>query len=157
MTETAPATPHTPALEPLLATIATLRRGGVEVALGGSGLLASLGLTDHVGDWDVTTDSSVDEAEAALGDTPHEWFGNSGIHADHKLVVDGGTIEVICRFALRSDAGVCRVPTVVTGTWRGVPVGSPVAWAVAYALLGREPREEARLPLDHDSVEDQQR
>jgi hypothetical protein len=134
--------PRTPAIDPLRDVLARLDRAGVVCALGGSGLLLALGLTDTVHDWDVTTDAAVDDVAAALAGEPHERFGNSGIHADHKLVLRGGEIEIICRFALRSEAGVCRVPTRVLSAWRGVPVGSPVAWAVAYALMGRDAKAE---------------
>lgn len=43
-----------------------LLRAGVRCALGGSGLLLSLGLVDRVGDWDLTTDAPLERVEAAL-------------------------------------------------------------------------------------------
>jgi hypothetical protein len=141
------ATPRTPPLAGVRDVLATLDRAGIVAALGGSGLLAALGLSDRVGDWDVTTDAAVDDVAAALAGEPHERFGSSGIHADHKLVLRGGEIEVICRFALDSPAGVCRVPTIVTRVWRDLPVGSPVGWAIAYELLhrGEEPEHGGRV------------
>jgi hypothetical protein len=147
MTDARATDPRTPAIDPLRDMLARLDRAGIVGALGGSGLLASLGLWDTVRDWDVTTDAAVDDVAAALAGEPHERFGSSGIHADHKLVLRGGEIEIICRFALRSEAGVCRVPTRVISAWRGVSVGSPLAWAVAYALMGRDAK--AKLLWGH--------
>ena len=142
MTDARATDPRTPAIDPLRDVLARLDHAGIMCALGGSGLLLALGLWDTVNDWDVTTDDAVDDVAAALAGEPPERFGSSGIHADHKLVLRGGEIEIICRFALRSEAGVCRVPTRVLSTWRGVPVGSPLAWAVAYALMGRDAKAE---------------
>lgn len=50
----------------LLPLVRVLLRAGVRCALGGSGLLLSLGLVDRVGDWDLTTDAPLERVEAAL-------------------------------------------------------------------------------------------
>jgi hypothetical protein len=134
-----------PPFEPLAEVVGRLEDRGLVCALGGSGLLAALGLVGEVGDWDLTTDAGGDEVAAALGGRGFERFGASGVHADSKLVLEGGMIEVISRFAMRSGDDIVRLPTIVTGRWRGVPLGSPEVWAVAYHLLGREARTETVL------------
>jgi hypothetical protein len=128
---------NTPPLEPLLGVLDVLGRAGHPCYLGGSGLLAALGLADLVHDWDVTTDASIEEVTAALAGFDVEPVGNSGVHADHKAMLPAQRVEVIARFAFAVEGGVVRIPNRVSATWRGVPVGSPEGWAVAYALLGR--------------------
>jgi hypothetical protein len=49
--------------------IAALQVHGVVAAVGGSGLLAALGLVDQVRDWDVTTDAATETVEVALRST----------------------------------------------------------------------------------------
>jgi len=46
--------------------VTALQDHGADAALGGSGLLAALGLVDAVRDWDVTTDADPAVVEAAL-------------------------------------------------------------------------------------------
>ena len=127
-----------PPIERLLDVVRALEDSGLDCALGASGLLISLGLWSEAHDWDLTTDAPIERVRAALGSFRTEWHGSSGIHADQKLVIDGGEVECIVGFAIRSETGVARIPTVITRRWRGAPVGSPEAWAVAYTLLGRE-------------------
>lgn len=126
-----------PPLPPLHDVIGRLERAGITAALGGSGLLAALGLATEVRDWDLTTDASQGEVAAALAGLDQELAGSSGVHADHKVMLPGVSVEVICRFAFHVKGGVVRIPTRVTRRWQDVPVGSPEAWAVAYALLDR--------------------
>jgi hypothetical protein len=128
---------------PLRDLLARLAPAGVRVALGGSGLLGALGLTDHVRDWDLTTDETPERLRALLSDLRIETVGPSGVHADEKVMIPAVEIELICGFALRSADGVVRIPTVITRSWMGIPVGSPEAWAVAYALMGRPERADS--------------
>src|SRR5262249_61693175 len=109
---------------------------GVPCALGASGLLASLGLVDHVGDWDLTVEGEVTAIAALFADLPHELAGNSGIHADHKVMLPGESAEVIVNFAFAVEGPVLRIPTLARGTWHGVATASPECWAVAYWLMG---------------------
>ncbi len=125
-----------PPLEPLLGALAKLEAAGIPHALGASGLCAALGLVECVNDWDVTCEADLPALEALFAEAPHTSSGNSGCHADHKLGLEGGGIELIARFAFFTPGGIVRIPTRVSGRWRGVPVGSPEAWAVAYALMG---------------------
>ncbi len=132
-----------PPLEPLRQVARHLDAASIEWALGGSALLHALGLSNSVGDWDLTVDVSQEDAHAALRDLAPTLHGNFRIHADHKVVCFDGTVEVICRFAFfRPDGGdgVIRIPTMVSGMWNGFPTGSPEAWAVAYTLMiGEKP------------------
>lgn len=131
-----------PALGPLAVIVGRLEGAGITVAIGGSGLLAALGLTDTVRDWDLTTDAGLDPVLAALAGERVEHQGSDELHADQKLMLAGGTIEVILGFAFHTGRGVVRIPTLVTGRWEGLPLGSPEAWAVAYHLLGRHEKSE---------------
>ena len=146
----APATVlSSPPIAPLKRLVQRLERAGVTCALGGSGLLAALGVEreagagDEIGDWDLTTDASVDEVRRAIGRSRLQMMGPNGVHADHKIQLRDGEIEIIIGFAILGPAGTVRLPTLVTGRWRGIPIGSPETWAVAYGLLGRYPKAEA--------------
>jgi hypothetical protein len=134
---------ETPPLDYVRRVLDRLAGARIPHALGGSALLASLGLAARVHDWDVTADADIDPLVELLRDFAGERFDSSGVHADHKLTLFGGEVEVIARFALRSDAGVFHVPLRVSGAWRGLPIASPEAWAVAYALMGRDAKAEA--------------
>jgi len=57
---------RTPALSVVAAVVDALQARGAVAAVGGSGLLAALGLVDSVRDWDVTTDAETQTVEAAL-------------------------------------------------------------------------------------------
>jgi len=136
-------TAELPPLEPLREVGRRLDAAGIVWALGGSALMHALGLSNSVYDWDLTVEVSQADAHAALRDLTPTLHGNLGIHADHKVVCFDGTVEVICRFAFfRADGGdgVIHIPTIVTRMWNGFPIGSPEAWAVAYALMiGEKP------------------
>lgn len=135
----------TPPLPPLIARVERLERAGIVVALGGSGLLAALGLADRVGDWDLTTDAPFESVVAALGEPCTDRHGSDALHADQKLVLEDGAIEIIVGFAFHVEGRVVRIPTEVSGRWQGAPLGSPEGWAVAYALLGRAEKSQALL------------
>jgi hypothetical protein len=129
----------------LLRWIGELERAGITVALGGSGLLAALGLGDRVRDWDLTTDAPFERVVAALGDAPHRAFGSDAIHADRKLALADGALEVIVGFAFHGPSGPVHIPTRVSARPDGIPLGSPEGWAVAYHLLGRAAKAESLL------------
>ncbi len=120
----------------------TLEAAGLTCALGGSGLLAALGLADSIRDWDLTTDADLERVAPLFAGAPSLASGPSGVHADHKLALEDGAIEIICRFAFRSGEAVVRIPTVVSARREGIPIGSAEAWAIAYALLGRPAKSE---------------
>jgi hypothetical protein len=131
-----------PPLEPLLEVHRRLKRAGIAHALGASALLHAHGLEDHVGDWDINTDEDHEALEPLFRDLAPVRFGASGIHADSKLQMYGTTVELIVRMAIVAEGRVVRIPALPRSTWNGVPVGSPEAWAVSYALLGRLEKSE---------------
>ncbi|HYG58381.1 MAG TPA: hypothetical protein VD902_10010 [Symbiobacteriaceae bacterium] len=128
----------------LQTVVQRLTEAGVEAALGGSGLLCSLGLVDSVRDWDLTTDAPASQVEAALAGLVWERsvFGDGPYATAYRLSLKTGDreIDLMGQFAIRTETGVCRIPTVVCSVWQGMPVGSPEAWAVAYRLMGRHPK-----------------
>ncbi len=128
---------ETPPIEPLLDVVARVERAGIVCALGGSGLLAALGLVDSVRDWDLTADAPLERLLPLARGLRYETAGSDALHADAKLVLPDLAVEVIAEFAFRVPRGVVRIPTVVTGCWRDLPLASPEAWAVAYDLLDR--------------------
>ncbi len=139
------ADPVTPPLGPLLEVVARLERAGIACALGGSGLLVALGLAGTARDWDLTAEAPLERLVPIAHGLAYETAGSSGVHADAKLMLPGVAIEVIARFAFHGPRGVIRIPTRVSGRWRGVPLGSPEAWAAAYHLLGRPAKRDLLL------------
>jgi hypothetical protein len=131
-----------PPVAPLLELVARLESAGIPCALGGSGMLATLGLADRVNDWDVTTDAAVETLEPLLAGRAFERFGASGVHADHKLVLAHAQVDLISRFAFRHAGGTCRIPTLIAERRAQVPIAAPESWAAAYALLEREEKTE---------------
>jgi hypothetical protein len=138
----------TPRIETVQALSALFERRGIEVALGGSALLAALGLVEVVRDWDLTTDSRAEPVEAVLTE-----FGMTFLRAPRDaafateacFVVDAGdhTIDVLSRFALHTPDGVMVVATSTQRTWRGMSLGEPEEWARAYRVMGRPDRAAA--------------
>jgi hypothetical protein len=124
-----------PPLEPLRELLARLERAALPHAIGASGLLAALGLVERVNDWDVTVDADIDTLAAVTAGVTSSRHGHGGGHADHKLSFERERVELIARFAFFTPAGVVRIPTIVTRRWQDLPIGSPCAWAVAYALM----------------------
>jgi len=57
---------RTPPLSVVAAVVDAIQAQGAVAAVGGSGLLAALGLVGRVRDWDVTTDAETETVEAAL-------------------------------------------------------------------------------------------
>ena len=141
--------PHPP-LALLQEASARLTAAGVVHALGTSGLLFALGLVDHANDWDVTCDCDLSTLEQIFHDLPQVSQGNNGIHADRKLQLHGGAIELIARYAFFSGDQVIRIPTLVGETWNRVPLGKLEVWAAAYWLMGHledVPRRRERADL----------
>jgi hypothetical protein len=130
----------------VLRTVEALRERHIVTALGGSGLLAALELVDQVRDWDLTTDAHPQAVRAALAaaDLNHDQVtSGEGRYATRaRFVVDGGDheIDLLVGFAVRSNGSTVPLPTRVTGHWKGLPLGDPAVWALAYRLIGRDER-----------------
>ena len=125
-----------PPLEGLRALTARLDEAGLPWAVGGSGLLASLGLVERVNDWDVQVESGPELLRELFADVPHSFHGHGGCHADWKLGFENERIELIPRFAFFVPGAIVRIPLQVSRQWRGFPIAGPEAWACAYALMG---------------------
>lgn len=139
-----------PPLEPVLAVVLRLQTDGLTVALGGSGLLAAHGLVRQVRDWDLTTDAPGELVEPLLEGLDYiDGTDPVKFRTERRLVIRAGGTEVdlMCRFAVPGEQGTCHIPTLVTGTWQGLPLASLEAWAVAYWMMGRWPK--AELVLGH--------
>jgi len=139
--------PWTPPLLVVEAVLDAIHGHGAVAAVGGSGLLAALGLVDRVRDWDVTTDAPTETVEAALqasglpaGPAP---AGEGSYATRARFVVRGvdHNIDVLIGFALRDNKGnAVPLPTRVTRIWRGLPIADPEVWLRAYRLLQRHDR-----------------
>jgi hypothetical protein len=129
--------------------VAALRVRGLAPAVGGSGLLVALGLTDTAHDWDVTVDAPHRAVGAALresGLSYRDGTERGGRYATRqRFVIDGGdhAVDLLVGFALRGPRGVEELPTRVTGQWNGLPLADPAVWARAYRLLDRPGKAEA--------------
>ncbi|WP_158879559.1 hypothetical protein [Amycolatopsis anabasis] len=133
--------PALPPVAPVRVVLDALAARGAEAAVGGSGLLAALGLGSVVHDWDVTTEAPAEVVRSALGDTGLTFRPDTvrdGPYATReRFAVDEGPVDVLVGFAIRTATGVEALPTRVTGHWRGLPLADPAVWARAYRLLGR--------------------
>jgi hypothetical protein len=132
-----------PPVEAVARVVAALAARGADGAIGGSGLLAALGLVESVRDWDLTTDAPESLVVAALDSVglPYvvEDAGESPYATRARFVVEGGDhrIDLLVAFAVRTQSGIMPVPTRVTRYWHDLPIGDPVAWARAYRAIGR--------------------
>ncbi|TDF92177.1 hypothetical protein [Paenibacillus piri] len=140
-----------------------LDEAGIGYASGGSGLLYSLGLSEQVHDWDVTTDAPYEQVAAVLCGLP--WAaspcGDYPFASSYRLTIadERLPIDVIGQFAIHSGTGICRLPAFVSTDWLGIRMGSPEVWAAAYTLMGRETKAELLLSYlersgaDRDAVQ----
>lgn len=135
-----------PPLDVVLRTVGALQEHGIVVALGGSGLLAAFGLVDQVRDWDLSTDAERDSVAAALSSAGIDHVqaaagdGHYATQARFRIEGDDHEVDLLIGFALRSGGSRIAIPTRVTGYWRGLPLGDPAQWALAYRLMGRDER-----------------
>ena len=123
-----------------------LRDAGIGSVVGGSGLLASLGLVDTVNDWDLVTDA--DESAIAgvlrtLGLPSEPEDGDSERYATralHRLERNGEQVDLLVGFAIRTADGIVRIPAAAGGSWSGLTMARPEDWRVAYRAMGRTER-----------------
>lgn len=117
-------------------------------------MLYSLGLSVQVRDWDLTTDAPYEDVAAALHGLPWKQAA-SGDHpfaSSYRLSIDDTQlpIDIIGRFAIHSDHGICRLPALSSFEWQGIPMGSPEVWAVAYSLMGHEAKADKLFAYLHN-------
>jgi hypothetical protein len=129
-----------PSKAALFEVVRRLKEKNIEFALGGSGLLFFFGCDTTVHDWDITTDASAEHVESALSGLSYEKKDPEGIFVSKflfKINIGDTFIDLIGAFALKTEKGVYRVPTIVTEDWDGIPIGDPQAWITVYELLGK--------------------
>jgi hypothetical protein len=123
-----------------------LDAAGIVYASGGSGLLYSLGLTQRVGDWDLTTDASYEAVAEALQGI--DWItlpsSDYPFSSSYRLSFEdvGLPVDIIGQYSIHSEHGICQLPTFAAYQWHGLQMGSPEVWATAYALMKRQPKAE---------------
>lgn len=153
------ADPSIPPLQTVIRLQAALSDAGIESVVGGSGLLASLGLIQTVQDWDLVIDAEVEmddgrrvdpvpavEQVLHAMDLPHRRRGRSGVfHTAAAIQVDAGdhSIDVLVGFALEAKDRVLSIPARPGHLWRGLQMARPEEWCQAYRLMGRAERAEA--------------
>ncbi len=147
-----PAAVTMPPLASILLIQKALDQQGINNVVGGSGLLASLGLITEVNDWDLVVDAEPADVEQLFGELglPHRRKARSGIfRTDAAIEVDAGdhSIDVLVGFALDSAEGVTRIPARAGERWRGLQMARAEDWEQAYRLLGRE--QQALLLAEH--------
>ena len=133
-----------PPFEVVAKVVEVLQAAGLRPAVGGSGLLVGLGLSDTANDWDVSVDAAPETVAEALHGAGVDYSDRTqrgGTYAtDRRYVIDGSDhqVDLLVNFSLRAATGQAVVlPTRVTGHWRGLPLADPMVWARAYRLLGR--------------------
>lgn len=132
-----------PPADVLMRVVSCFKSEGIPFALGGSALLASMGIVDIVHDWDVTTDCSAARVFGALSAADIDFVEAAGpdelfASAAHVAVGgESGFVDLIIGFAVRIDQSVVRIPAHPKSTWMGLPVADPLAWQIAYRAMGR--------------------
>jgi len=123
---------RTPPLSVVAAVVDAIQAQGAVAAVGGSGLLAALGLVGRVRDWDVTTDAETETVEAALRATglpvapAPAGEGSYATRARFVVPCADHDVDVLVGFALRDNrGGVVPMPARVTRTWSGLPIADP--------------------------------
>src|SRR5690606_33525847 len=103
---------RTPPFEPVRSIVTALQERGLQVAIGGSAVLAALGLVDTVRDWDITVEGDPDAVGRIL-DSLDLTVADRTEHmppfaTEQRFVVDAGDheIDVLVGFALRDGQTV---------------------------------------------------
>jgi hypothetical protein len=140
-----------PDIRNLLLVTEKLEKRGIPYALGGSGLLHSLGLTDTVHDWDLTTEAPKNRIIDALHPLYIEEIvsGDFPFASRYKLLIheQEPQVELFGHFSIQAEKGLCQLPAIPVFQWKGVHVGSHEVWYVAYALMNR--KDKASLLLSY--------
>ncbi|MCC6278818.1 MAG: hypothetical protein IT289_12975 [Oligoflexia bacterium] len=138
------ASPSIPSLEALTTLSVKLSQLTIKHSLGGTGLLYALGLLKDVHDWDIQVDAAFEDLKDLLTDYKWTRLDQTERFASKFLVqlnVDGTIIDLIGEFAIRDLKGaIHKIQNIVSGYWKGVPLGSPEQWHKAYQLMNRPDR-----------------
>jgi hypothetical protein len=125
---------------------AALRTAGIRHALGGGALRWSLGLTDAIRDWDLTTDAPEDGVRAALAPFSARREASRVPYRSaylYRIDLEGERIDVIGGFAIATAAGVLPIPTRVAAWVHGLPWADARDWARAYQATGQNETADA--------------
>ncbi|MFC0682036.1 hypothetical protein ACFFGH_29745 [Lysobacter korlensis] len=132
-----------PPMDLVASVQAALRDAGIGSVVGGSGLLASMGLVDTVNDWDLVTDAeerAVQVVLRALGlpDAPDPGDATGfATRALHRLERAGEQVDLLVGFAIRTSDTVVHIPAAPGESWRGLTMARPADWVLAYRAMGR--------------------
>ena len=143
-----------PPTDTVAAIVGTLTERGFPVAVGGSAVLASLGLIDQVRDWDVTCEGDPDEVAQVLDALGVSWTAPQSagrpFATGARYVVDAGDheLDVLVNFAAWDGDRIERFPVRTSTTWLGLPIADPDVWTNAYRLIGRPERAAALASRD---------
>jgi len=138
--------PDHPPLDCIQPLSAALQDADCTPTLGGSGLLVAHGLPFPVHDWDLIVNADRASVAPVLDGLGCHWHDATDGHPrfpSQKLIVaapdSSHTIDVMLRFAVLPEGGTTPVsiPSLRDGTWNGLPLGSLLAWLVAYRLMNR--------------------
>lgn len=149
---------------PLVALTSALGAQGVSWCLGGSGLLAALGLTDEVGDLDIMVAADdferVREAcrdwvvEVDAGPPPLPWCNDWLVRLD----VQGIPADVVGGLCVVAPAGRVTIPLDVGGhldvAGAAVPLADPAVWWWVYRAYrpAKAALLEAVVPVERRAV-----
>ncbi len=137
-----------PPLPPVRAVVRALQAARLTPTLGGSGLLYAHGLVERVRDWDLLVDAEVAVVTSALARAGLSWADaadRTGPYATagrFLIDVEDVDIDLMAAFAIRPGGAAreeppVRIPSLPSGIWNGLPLGSLEAWLVAYRLMDR--------------------
>ncbi|HLS25771.1 MAG TPA: hypothetical protein VK063_07855 [Beutenbergiaceae bacterium] len=132
----------------------SLAAAGVPTVLGGSALLASLGLTTQVRDWDLVTDADAAIARNALERLGHAYARRPPTEVYRSAAaltfkVQGLEVDLLVQFAIRTSQGTVAIPARPGATWHGLTMARREDWARAYALMGRQEKAVALAGAGH--------
>ncbi|MEE6449251.1 hypothetical protein RAH41_01615 [Gottfriedia acidiceleris] len=125
----------------LISVVNVLEQNNIKYALGGSGLLLSLGLTNEVNDWDLTIEYPKNDLLNVLKSFDIKVIGSGDypFASKYKFLIhnDNPKVEIIGYFSIITSNGVCNLPTISVKEWKDIQIGSPEVWYVAYSLMNR--------------------